>query len=254
MIALAQWDSAFFGFPVARVQEETLTPEMADEIDHWCIANRVQLCVFLADSQDLPTAHLAIQHGYQMLDFRLMLDHDMTTPIPPPKRQTRTYQPSDLAELERIAHESFLDSRFLIDPFFPAKERSKDMYVQWIRRRSGGLYAVSSFSPADHIVIAEDDAGEPVGFVTCLLRPPNADGVVVGSVDLVAVDQRARGLYIGESMVSAALAWFKQQNCQRVEVVTQGRNVRAQRVYQRCGFLARRAHTWYHKWFNTSDE
>jgi ribosomal protein S18 acetylase RimI-like enzyme len=221
-------------------------------MDAWCIANRVHLCVFLADSQDTPTAHIALQHGYTMLDFRVTLDREMSAPIPAPKYPTRVYQDSDLSDLERIAQASFMDSRFLIDPFFPAKERSKEMYARWIRRRSGGLYATDSFAPADHIVVA-DFEGEPAGFVTCLLRPPDADGVVVGSVDLVAVDQRARGLYIGESMVCAALAWFNDQNCQRVEVVTQGRNVRAQRVYQRCGFLTRRAQTWYHKWFTTSD-
>lgn len=250
MIAFSTWDTDFFGFTIARVQGETLTTEESGEIDNWCYANRVALCVLLADSQHIPTAHVAAQTGYIMLDFRLTLDRDMTTPIPAPKRPTRTYQPSDLAVLEHIAHDSFLDSRFLIDPFFPAKERSKEMYTRWIRRRSGGLYAVDSFAPADYIVVAETDDGQPAGFVTCLLRPPDAEGMVVGSVDLVAVDQRARGLYIGESMVCAALAWFKDHGCQRVEVVTQGRNIRAQRTYQRCGFLAHRAQTWYHKWYN----
>lgn len=249
MITRSEWDSAFFGFPIARVQTDTLTPEQAAEIDAWCIANRVDLCVLLADSNHTPTAHLAALHGYLMLDFRLTLDRDMTTPIPAQKYPTRVYQPSDLADLERIARESFSDSRFLLDPFFPAKERSNEMYVQWIRRRSGGLYAVSSFAPADHVVVADADDGQPAGFVTCLLRPPDAAGVMTGVVDLVAVDQRARGLYIGESMVCAALAWFKDHGCGRVEVVTQGRNIRAQRTYQRCGFLAQRAQTWYHKWY-----
>ena len=249
MIALSEWDSAFFGFKVTRVQAETLTPEQAAEIDAWCIANQIRLCVLLADSEHTPTAHAAAQSGYQMIDLRVTLNRDFAAPIPTPKRPMRTYQPSDLPALESIAHDSFMDSRFLIDPFFSAKARSQEMYVQWIRRRSGGDYATSSFSPADYIVVADADDGAPAGFVTCILRPPDADGRVLGVVDLVAVDQRARGLYIGESMVCAALAWFQGQGCSGVEVVTQGRNVRAQRTYQRCGFLIHRAQTWYHKWF-----
>ena len=37
----------------------------------------------------------------------------------------------------------------------------------------------------------------------------------------------------------------------RVQVVTQGRNVRAQRVYQRCGFVSAQLQLWYHRWFTT---
>jgi len=249
MIALSSWDMSFFGLTIARVEGDTLTADQAREMDAWCIGQKVALCVLLADSDHTPTAHVAAQSGYQMIDFRVTLDRDMSAPIPTPKHQTRTYQPSDLSGLEAIARASFTDSRFLIDPFFPAKERSKEMYGHWLRRRCGDMSAIGSFPPADHIVVA-DFEGEPAGFVTCLLRPPDADGRLVGAVDLVAVDQRARGLYIGESMVCAALAWFQAQGCHTVEVVTQGRNVRAQRTYQRCGFVSRRAQTWYHKWFN----
>jgi hypothetical protein len=34
-----------------------------------------------------------------------------------------------------------------------------------------------------------------------------------------------------------------------VNVVTQGRNSKAQRLYERCGFLTRSVQLWYHRWF-----
>lgn len=34
----------------------------------------------------------------------------------------------------------------------------------------------------------------------------------------------------------------------KIEVVTQGRNIAAQRLYQKCGFKTNKVELWYHKW------
>jgi dTDP-4-amino-4,6-dideoxy-D-galactose acyltransferase len=49
--------------------------------------------------------------------------------------------------------------------------------------------------------------------------------------------------------VNASLGWFAQHGCDRVQVVTQGRNLAAQRLYQRAGFLTADLKLWYHKWY-----
>jgi len=43
--------------------------------------------------------------------------------------------------------------------------------------------------------------------------------------------------------------WFADQNASNITVVTQGRNVAAQRLYQRLGFVTRSLELTYHKWF-----
>jgi dTDP-4-amino-4,6-dideoxy-D-galactose acyltransferase len=50
-------------------------------------------------------------------------------------------------------------------------------------------------------------------------------------------------------LVDQALAWFAQQKVTRVQVVTQGRNILAQRMYQRSGFVTHTVKLWYHRWF-----
>jgi ribosomal protein S18 acetylase RimI-like enzyme len=49
-------------------------------------------------------------------------------------------------------------------------------------------------------------------------------------------------------LTEAALAWFCAQGLQRAQVVTQGRNIAAQRLYQKCGFRTGEIALWYHRW------
>jgi ribosomal protein S18 acetylase RimI-like enzyme len=42
--------------------------------------------------------------------------------------------------------------------------------------------------------------------------------------------------------------WFSEEGVEVVSVVTQARNVRAQRLYQRYGFTTRSVKLWFHRW------
>ena len=64
---------------------------------------------------------------------------------------------------------------------------------------------------------------------------------------LIAVDQAHRGGGVGRALVDSALAWAAARGLARIELVTHGRNVAAQRLYQRCGFVTRRVQLQYHK-------
>jgi dTDP-4-amino-4,6-dideoxy-D-galactose acyltransferase len=55
---------------------------------------------------------------------------------------------------------------------------------------------------------------------------------------------------VGRALVVNAIRWFSGQGVDSVSVVTQGRNVRAQRLYQRCGFTTRSVELWFHRWFS----
>jgi len=50
-------------------------------------------------------------------------------------------------------------------------------------------------------------------------------------------------------MIGQSLELLRQEGITHAEVVTQGRNYGAQRMYQRCGFVTRTTELWYHKWF-----
>ena len=83
-----------------------------------------------------------------------------------------------------------------------------------------------------------------MGYISC--HQLNAK---VGSIGLVGVKSNARGMGIGQQLIDRSLEWFSGNGAHSVEVVTQGRNIRAQRFYQRSGFISNSVMCWYHKWF-----
>jgi GNAT superfamily N-acetyltransferase len=92
------------------------------------------------------------------------------------------------------------------------------------------------------VLVAEAD-GEPAAYLTCHL---NDQGSQIG---LVGVAENHRGKGLATKLVQAFLSWSREQGAQRAIVVTQGRNLQAQRLYQRNGFVTSLLHLWYHRWF-----
>ena len=76
----------------------------------------------------------------------------------------------------------------------------------------------------------------------------HTNNIIQGQIGLVGVSAEARGRGVGHALVNHALDWFTRNDVEAVAVVTQGGNVAAQRLYQRCGFLTESVQLWYHKW------
>jgi dTDP-4-amino-4,6-dideoxy-D-galactose acyltransferase len=142
--------------------------------------------------------------------------------------------PEELPELIAIASESHTDSRFYADPGFP-RERCAALYRTWIEKGHSDF--------ASEVLVAERDS-RPGGYVVC---ERSGD---TGRIGLLAVAPWTRGRGAGRSLVNASVAWFQRERIPRITVVTQGRNVSAQRLYQSCGFLTCSVQLWFHRWFS----
>lgn len=106
------------------------------------------------------------------------------------------------------------------------------MYQIWLRKSLATDYA-------DTVVVADLD-GLPAGYVTCHLNSPAGEG----NIGLAGVAESARGKGCARDMVLRALKWFHEKGFDRCNVVTEGRNIPAQRLYQRCGFVTRSVELW----------
>lgn len=234
------WDTAHFGFAVARMRGDRLTPVFAQAADHWCASSKVRCLYLRARADDPETAHHAAAAGYRLVDVRIDFGYRIPQiasggPEPAAAGSTRAAGAEDAAALETIARAAYRLTRFYFDDNFPP-DRVSDLYSTWVRR------SVAGYADA---VLATGPAGQPSGLVTCHL--PIGDEP--GRIGLLGVESHQQGKGVGRALVLGALGWFRQCGVARVEVATQARNVDAQRLYQRCGFLTAQASTWYHKWY-----
>ena len=87
---LLEWDSEHFGFPIAQVTGDRLSPGAAEAIDDWCSDLGVRCLYFLADAGDADGARVAANHGYRMVDVRLTARRPMdeVTDLPVPAAET----------------------------------------------------------------------------------------------------------------------------------------------------------------------
>jgi len=239
------WDTEFFGFRIARVEMERLTPERVEQIEFWCREKRVRCLYFLASSDDARTVRLAEENAFHLVDVRVTLLYRAARKVgASPFLMTgdltlRPAGPADMPGLGQIARQSHRNSRFFFDPNFP-RRRSEQLYETWIANSCQGY--------ADIVYVAEGQRG-PVGYVSCHLDTETG----TGKIGLTAVSAEARGKGVGQGLVLQALDWFQAQGAHEVTVVTQGRNCAAQRLYQRCGFLTHSVQLWYHKWYKHAE-
>lgn len=220
MIELLPWDTEFFGFRVGRLHADALTHSVASEAREWCRSHQVSCLYFLGSTNSPETPE-----GFRCVDERATYAWESRSPeeISP---SVRPFETEDLEELEAIARRSHRDTRFYADPLFDRK-RCDELYATWIRRSCEGW--------ADAVFVCFDE-NRTAGYITCRAN----------SIGLVAVAECAQGRGLGRQLVRAAQRYFWTKGVARVEVVTQGRNHAARRLYERCGFREKSTQRWYH--------
>jgi len=225
------WDSEFFGCRVGRVHGGRLDRDRLAAIVAWCRAEAIDCLYFLADSGDPATAVLAEEAGFRLVDLRVTLE-GVSARLDPPEvvSSIRPARVDDVPELRRIAAVSHHDSRFYADPHFD-RGRCDELYATWIEKSCR----------QDMVLVAEHE-GRPAGYISCVLSGS------IGEIGLLAVGAAAQGRGLGGALVGAGLRWLVDQGAARVRVVTQGRNTRAQRLYQAHGLLTHSIGIWFHHW------
>ncbi len=233
------WDSEFFGYRIGRILAPKLDDRSIHEALQWANANSIDCLYFLSDSQDARTVRLVEQNRFQLRDIRVTLTHNLLTIAPAENNSEvhfRLSEPDDFTKLQDTALHAYIHSRFYYDPCF-TEDQCARLYARWLEKS-----ILEDF--ADAVIIAETKT-EPLGYVSCHLNHQTTQG----QIGLVGVTESARGQQIGKKMINYVLQWFQLQGMETVNVVTQGRNIPAQRLYQRCGFVTQDVQLWYHKWF-----
>jgi len=231
-----EWDSNFFGVRIGRIESRRLDPDVLAAATEWAHENRMDCLYFLSVADDPQTVHLAERNQFQQVDVRMTFERNVPAAGPeraPLDARIRLAEEKDLPALRAIATVSHHDTRFYFDGYFD-RTRCDQLYETWIEKSLHGF--------AQAVLVAERDA-QPVGYVTLNLRE------VESQIGLIAIAAGHQGAGLGRVLVEHSLDWARTKGARVMKVVTQGRNVPAQRLYQRCGFLTGSFELWYHRWF-----
>jgi len=225
------WDSEFFGVQIGSVIPHRLDAATMEAIRAFRQEEKIDCLYFLGDLGDAETIRQAEQEGFRLVDVRVTLERRGPSPPPAGHVRIRPAEERDLPILTALARKNHNDTRFYYDGHFP-KERCDALYARWIENGVRGQ--------ADRVLVPEIE-GKAAGYITCHREVPPRIG-------LLGVGPAAQGKGLGGRLIREALAWFAEEGIERVSVVTQGRNVRAQRAYQREGFTTAAVEVWYHGW------
>ena len=228
------WDSDFFARRIARANRTHLDDSTLNELLEWCVANRIECLYLLADSDDSQTTHLAETNEFLLADVRLTFERTIgEISFMLSSQVVRLARQEDLAELRAIARTRHRDTRFYFDRHFD-RAKCDLLYETWIENSFRGF--------AQAVLVVEVDR-KPVGYITGHLRGEEAQ------IGLLGVADGHQGAGLASILVQHFLSWAAREGARRAIVVTQGRNVRAQRLYQRNGFVTASFQLCYHRWF-----
>lgn len=232
-----EWDSKFFGYRIATVLRPSLDAASMDQVLSWCAEHRIDCLYYLSEATDAATLGLAHERGFRFVDVRvtyeMALDPARPEPPAPPGTGFRLAEPRDVPGMRELASRSHGLSRFWTDEHF-TREACAELYARWFDRSVQGY--------ADAVWIAESD-GRAVGYLTCHLRPEG-----LGEFVLAGIDPESKGHGLGRALFERGIAWFRDQRCTKLGVVTQGSNLVAQRLYQSFGFKTSQVQYWHHLW------
>lgn len=236
---LLEWDSEHFGFPIARILGNTLTPQRAEAVDEWCTDRGIRCLYFAADGNDPETAGMAADHEFRVVDVRLIARRSyeglLDLPGGPESVTVREAAGGDLDYARWLAARSHRTSRFYFDGNFP-EERCDALYEAWVER--------GARDPERRLLIAVAE-GEPVGYD--LLAPIGPD--LEGHGELVAIEERHRGRGYGWAMHFGGYRDCASRGARTHRSVYSVRNLVNIRFHEKIGFLIDEIEVWHHKWY-----
>jgi ribosomal protein S18 acetylase RimI-like enzyme len=198
-------------------------------------ADRVRCLYFMCPADSDEAMRRALDLGFRPYDVRIELEASLAEDGEG-SSELREARAEEAPALELIARQRLRGTRFWADPGF-SRERVADLYAAWLQRGLSG-------SPERLTLVV----GEADGFVTCHFDPDAG----IGTIELIAVAAGAERKGLGGQLVCGAKRAFANAGLRRARVVTQGRNLAAQRLYQRHGYRTTRVGLWLHRWSDVS--
>jgi GNAT superfamily N-acetyltransferase len=138
-------------------------------------------------------------------------------------------------EVQTIAEQSFVTSRFFIDPLI-CPQRGAARYATWVRN--------SAKDPAQQVLVAELE-GEIAGFFIVQEREQAGQRSAYWHLTAVAAAFQGRG--VGKRLWRMVMNWHREHGCRQLRTAISGHNLPVLALYGQLGFRFERAETTLHR-------
>ncbi len=233
-LKMLDWDSNFFKMRVARVLKSAKQFLDLIPIFKELESEKIDLAYFSSKEEISGSEKIIFQ------DFEMNLVDEKATFLKKLEKQSKNH-PNISAYTENIieptlfdlAIESGIHSRFKVDERIP-NSKFEEMYRLWM------INSVNK--KISDVVLVYKEADKIIGFVTVGKKENR------GNIGIIAVDATGRGKGIGKSLVNAAENYCIEIGLKYLQVVTQGKNIPACKLYEKCGFDLESILYFYHIW------
>ncbi len=235
-VEFLEWDSNFFGKRTARITSGSLASDEAVAVIQWARQERIDCLYYLASGLETNSTTAAEINGFHFVDLRVTFVKDLRKPEKTfvPQWHIRRAEESDLITLKEMARNAFQFSRFKVDGHFDPR-KADEMYEVWIE---------NDLRLQGHDVWVIDVESNLAAFTSV-----SSKAGTQAQIGLVGTRPAWRGKGLSLELQRFISEEMRQIGFEQVEVVTQGRNIPAQNLYQRAGYFVRSIDLWYHKWF-----
>ena len=237
-----EWDTNFFGVRIGRIESNDLDADEMQLVMEWAAEHQID-CLYYCCTIDSDRARkVAEAFKFNLVDVKIEMSklfsrsHHLFQNTSRDNLLIRPYADSDLIHLEELDDDLFKNARFYHDPHFTHNQASL-LYQEWIR--------TSCQADGESVLVAEYN-NQIAGYITY-----GKEGLNSLRIGILGVSQTARRLGIGGSLLNDLCNQSKDSEINEIKVVTQGRNIAAQNLYQKHGFYTDSMALWYHKWFNS---
>ncbi len=219
-----QWDSAFFGMKISRI--DVCESKDVNVISRDVLCKNDLVYIFAK-----PGIGVNVD-GSKLVDRKLIYWKNIAEVTA--CRNVKPFEgsvPSD--DLYSLSLQSGIYSRFKLDTNFPEGSYER-LYCRWIEQSVNGAFA--------DVVLCYYAEEKIAGMVTVSVK----DGI--GVIGLVAVDSSYRKAGVGSELLRAVDTYLYERKIYRVEVATQYDNKNACAWYEKNGYAVKEQTDIYHWW------